>query len=161
MANPAGTGTGVIPGPGWSLLRVAALVVLSIVAGGLLGSLVATGLVLLSGPGSGTPSGPGVDGLAVYAVFLGAAAGASCAAVAALGSLCALVIGDHWGTRSAVPRAGLAALGAGVSVALLSLGLTAVEYPLAAPVILVVAALAAALCAGVALYLFERHLRTA
>jgi len=134
---------------------------LGVAAGGLLGSVVAAGLVLLSGAGSGTgtPSGTG-NGLAVYALLLGAAAGAGCAGVASLGSLGALLIGDHWGTRPPVPRAALAALGAGVAVALLSLGVPPVGYPLASPVIVGVAGLAAAFCAGLALYLLERRLRT-
>ncbi|MFO7691116.1 MAG: hypothetical protein R6W83_11300 [Cryobacterium sp.] len=144
----------VTPGPGWSLLRVAALTVLGIIGGTLLGALSAAGLVVFSGGFE-----IGSDGFVLVTVIVGAVVGASIAGLAALGALVALVVGDHWGTRRPALRAVIAGLGAAVTIGLSGLAFINTESLLTSAGLGVAAALSGALCAGTALYLFERHQR--
>lgn len=146
--------TATAPGPGWSLLRIVTLGVLAVLVGALIGTLAGAGVVLFSGA-----PWPEIGSFALIAAIAGGVAGAAFSGVAALGSLCALVVGDHWGSRGPRARALIAGSGAAVAVSALSLWLVTIDYLLISLWFLLGSAVVGAMFAGAGLYLFERRMR--
>lgn len=140
--------------PGWSLPRVAALFVMGIVAGALIGGIVAAVLVLASRPDLSESTEPS---LAFFAILVGGAVGSVLATVAGLGAIVGLLVFDHWGESSPTRRSWFAGIGAAATTLFVGLLATLSGAAEIGVVAAAAAVVGAGVFAGAGLRVFERR----